>query len=395
VTRLTYALLVVAGLLVTGSFGPTAVARDGKLKAGDPAPPLAVSTWLHGAEVKEFEPDHVYVVEFWATWCGPCIQIMPHVGDLQDEYREKRVTFIGFASEANDTEAKVSAFIAKHGAKLGYTFAFGSGSETHSAYMKASGQNGIPCSFVVDKRGKIAYIGHPLFLDYVLPKVLDGTWNSKTGAEELATADKDFDAAYSVMLTKTKSAEDGLRALATFAAKWPRLAHNVYMIQSKLGLLVRAKQYPEAKELAEKLIAKSIVRGDTAGLRTVSATLRDDAAKGQADLTALAIKAAEASYELDQGDLATLLKLVEAYAFAGDQAKVMEFGPKAVAAAKAAVASDKDATGTLAVAAAYFASGDKEQAKATAETALKMVDPKNAGMRRYVEQQAAKFGAKP
>jgi thiol-disulfide isomerase/thioredoxin len=394
-TRLTFASLVVAGVFGYGSFGASAMAREGKLKVGDPAPLLAVSTWLHGAEVKEFEPDRVYVVEFWATWCGPCIQIMPHVGDLQDEYRKKGVTFIGFASEANDTEAKVNAFVAKHGAKLGYTFAFGSGSETHSAYMKASGQNGIPCSFVVDKRARIAYIGHPLFLDYVLPKVLDGTWDSKTGTGELAAADKDFDAAYAVMMTKTNSAEDGLRAVAKFTDKWPALANNVYMVQSKLGLFVRAKQYPEAKELAEKLIAKSIVRGDTSGLRTVSATLRDDDAKGQADLTALAIKAVEASYELDQSDLATLLKLVEAYAFAGDQVKVNEFGPKAVAAAKAAVTGDKDATGTLTVAAAYFASGDKDQAKLTAEKALKMVDPKNAGMRRYIEQQAAKYGAKP
>ena len=160
-----FAFLIVASVLGLSSLGTIAMAGEGKLKVGDPAPPLAVSTWLHGAEVKGFEPGHVYVVEFWATWCGPCVQIMPHVGDLQDEYREKGVTFIGFASEANDKEAKVNAFVAKHGAKLGYTFAFGSGTETHNAYMKASGQNGIPCSFVVDKHGRIAYIGHPLFLD--------------------------------------------------------------------------------------------------------------------------------------------------------------------------------------------------------------------------------------
>ena len=220
-TRLTFASMLVASVLGLGSFATTAMAQEGKLKVGDPAPPLAVSTWLHGAEVKEFEPGHVYVVEFWATWCGPCIQIMPHVGDLQDEYREKGVTFIGFASEANDKEEKVNAFVAKQGAKLGYTFAFGSGTETHNAYMKASGQNGIPCSFVVDKQGKIAYIGHPLFLDFVLPKVLDGTWEQKAGAETLAAADKDFDAAYAVMMTKTNSAEAGLEALAKFAAKWP------------------------------------------------------------------------------------------------------------------------------------------------------------------------------
>jgi hypothetical protein len=133
----------------------------------------------------------------------------------------------------------VNAFVAKRGAKLGYTFAFGSGSETHNAYMKASGQNGIPCSFVVDKQGRIAYIGHPLFLDFVLPKVLDGTWEPKAGADTLAAADKDFDATYAVMMTKTKSAEAGLQALAKFAAKWPALADNVYMIQSKLGLLVQ------------------------------------------------------------------------------------------------------------------------------------------------------------
>ena len=91
----------------------------------------------------------------------------------------------------------------------------------------------------------------------------------------------------------------------------------------------------------------------------------------------------------------TLLNLLEAYAFAGDQAKVKEFGPKAVAAAKAAVTSEKDAYGTLSVAAAYLASGDKEQAKATAEKAIKMVDPKkrrNAAIHRTASQEIWRRG---
>ncbi len=140
------------------------------------------------------------------------------------------------------------------------------------------------------------------------------------------------------------------------------------------------------------MIAKSVNRGDTSGLRSVSTALRDESAKGNAELTALSVRAAEAAHELDQDDVPTLISLLEAYAFAGDQAKVKEFGPKAVAAAKAAVASEKDAIGTLSVAAAYLASGDKEQAKATAEKAIKMVDRSNAGMLRYIEQQAKKFG---
>ena len=160
------------------------------------------------------------------------------------------------------------------------------------------------------------------------------------------------------MMTKTNGPQAGLEAMAKFAAKWPMFANNAYMNQAKLGLLVRAKQFPEAKELAEKLIAKAVSRGDTSGLRAVSTALRDDSAKGHADLTALAVKAVEASYELDQENLASLLNLVDAYAFAGDQAKVKEFGPKAVAAAKAAVTGEKDAIGTLRVA-AIFAAGDK------------------------------------
>ena len=324
---------------------------------------------------------------------------MPHLGDLQDEYRDKGVTFIGVASEANDKEAKVNAFVAAQGAKLGYTFAFDGGiGNSHTAYMKASGQNGIPCSFVVDKQGRIAYIGHPLFLDLVLPKLLDGTWDPKAGTDTLAAADKDFDAAYAVMMTTSQSAAAGLEALAKFAAKWPLLADNVYMIQSKLGLLDAEETVSRAKALAEKLIRQNDRPppcGDTSGLRTVSTALRDDSTQGHAELRALAMRAVEASYDLDQDNPATLLNLLEVYASAGDQTKVGEFGPKAVAAAKAAVEGENDAIGTMKVAAAYFASGDKEQAKSTAEKAIKRVDRANAGLLRYVEQQAKKYGVEP
>src|SRR5262245_45990939 len=64
------------------------------LKIGDKAPALAIDKWVKGTPVKAFEPGKTYVVEFWATWCGPCVATMPHISELQSKYKDK-VTFIG------------------------------------------------------------------------------------------------------------------------------------------------------------------------------------------------------------------------------------------------------------------------------------------------------------
>ena len=70
------------------------------LKVGDPAPALKVDKWVKGDEVSSFQPGHVYVVEFWATWCPPCKEAIPHLTELQHKFKD--VAFIGVASSEHD-----------------------------------------------------------------------------------------------------------------------------------------------------------------------------------------------------------------------------------------------------------------------------------------------------
>jgi thiol-disulfide isomerase/thioredoxin len=148
------------------------------LHQGDKAPAIAFDKWVKGDEVKAFQPGKVYVVEFWATWCGPCIASIPHLTDLQKQHKD--VTFIGIAaSERPPQEGKpderlahVEQFVKEKGDAMAYRVAFDGKRAMGKTWMRAAGQGGIPCAFLVNGEGKIAWIGHPNDLEPELDRVL-------------------------------------------------------------------------------------------------------------------------------------------------------------------------------------------------------------------------------
>ena len=172
------------------------VERTTKLMVGDLAPELAIGEWVKGDEVTGFEDGKVYVVEFWATWCGPCIGGMPHVSDLQKEYKDKGVTVIGV--NIWDEPANVAPFMADRGERNGvkqtsgdelmqYTVAIEKkiegedptrNGEMAKSWMKAAGQNGIPSAFIVDQKGYVAWIGHPMKMDKPLEEIVKAIYAS-------------------------------------------------------------------------------------------------------------------------------------------------------------------------------------------------------------------------
>ena len=139
------------------------------LKIGDDAPELMIDTWVKGSEVGAFEPNHVYVVEFWATWCGPCIRGIPHLTELQEKY-ENDVTIIGVSTQDSrgNNLGSVRQLVNAQGERMDYTVAYCDSRTTWTNWMSAAGRGGIPSAFLVGPEGKIDWIGHPASIDGAL-----------------------------------------------------------------------------------------------------------------------------------------------------------------------------------------------------------------------------------
>lgn len=172
----------VAALALALTLSAGAFAED--LGPGSAAPSLSVKEWFKGTPVTELAKDKVYVVEFWATWCGPCKTSIPHLTELAKKNQD--VTFIGVSIWEDNDGTNISKFVKEMGEKMDYNVGY-SGNQDGMAqtWMRAAGQNGIPSAFIV-KDGTIQWIGHPMEMEKPLEAVKAGTY-------DLAAFKKEFD----------------------------------------------------------------------------------------------------------------------------------------------------------------------------------------------------------
>ncbi len=117
------------------------------VKVGQPMPQLSQllpSTPLPSTSGK------VVLVDFWASWCGPCVKSFPSLNKLQTKYTSKGLVIIGIG--VDDDAAKYKAFAEKMKASF---------SVVHDVSHKAAGAfnpSTMPSSYLVDRKGVIRHI---------------------------------------------------------------------------------------------------------------------------------------------------------------------------------------------------------------------------------------------
>ncbi|MCM2267422.1 MAG: redoxin domain-containing protein [Elusimicrobiales bacterium] len=180
-------LLLAALLLAPAACADKPGERPKLAKAGQPAPELrlpkllnaplpALSGWqdLKGKAV---------VLEFWATWCEPCVDNIPHLNGLVRKFRDKPVVFI---SVTDESESEVAAFLEEH--KLETWVAPGAGPEAFKAFRVY----GRPHTVLIGRDGKVTAFTYPSDVTAeTVEALLAGSLRPDEGRDSSLHADED------------------------------------------------------------------------------------------------------------------------------------------------------------------------------------------------------------
>src|SRR4051812_29389297 len=151
----------------------------GLLQIGDVVPRLGEVTWLAGHPVSKFRAGHVYVVEFWATWCSPCVRASVLLNELAAKFSD-RVVIASISTRESEKSASrgtdaVLAFLRRKQFEPAYSIGVDTPrDDIYNEWVSAAGLDQIPLAFLIDQESRLAWVGDPVELEKPIVAVLEG-----------------------------------------------------------------------------------------------------------------------------------------------------------------------------------------------------------------------------
>ncbi len=290
------------------------------------------------------EPGKFYVVEFWATWCGPCRATIPHLTELQKKHTD--VNFIGVSVWEQD-QKRVKPFVKEMGDKMSYRVAMDAVPEKAKGmdgamaknWMKAADQNGIPTAFIINKENRIAWIGHPASMDEPLEKIVTGSWDMQTA---IAEHRKSIEAEQKLMklqskLSQAMRSKDPKKLVAVIdevCAEVPRMEASLgtakFAALIKLGETEKALEY--GKHLTQQVFGDNFNSYNALAWSIVDPTVKE---KPVPKVLQFAVETAVRADDLAKGkNPAVADTLAKVYFDSGEKAKALETQERAMKLAK-------------------------------------------------------------
>jgi len=319
-------------------------ARAGGLMVGDPAPKVTVKKFVKGAPVTRFEKGKLYVVEFWATWCVPCRESIPHLTEMAKKYKD--VTFLGVSIWEED-QRLVEPFVTKMGAKMDYHIAMDavpSGADNHQGpmakqWMEAAAQPGIPTAFIINKEGRVAWIGSPMVMADPLAKIVAGKWDiaaaaAKSRKEQAITHKvRALEAQIQPIIAKGSLQKSDYMKMVSLmnaaVAKSPEIEPQV--APHKIQMLVLAEKQDAAAAYVTQLVSGVFKNSTSDLIRLVLAQVAPDAPQPGPAILAACLKAVQRADEITRSKDPTIADfLASIYFLNGKKQKAIETQERAV-----------------------------------------------------------------
>jgi peroxiredoxin len=203
----------------------------------------------------------IVVVDFWATWCQPCMAEADHMVSLKDQYESKGVQIIGISLDQTKNQ------MIKTAKEKGFTWPqYFDGKVWQNDIAREWGVQGIPATFIIGPEGDVLWKGHPAGIDAPLSKALKDhpprLLDPKAMAEATATLDKAEAAIKS---------GDYSNAIRTFAKISPDAKAESTLVERIESIQKQLEDYgSKSINDAEKLIDQKQFGAAIAKLRDVS-----------------------------------------------------------------------------------------------------------------------------